>query len=86
MSVLTAASSAEAAAVCKVGLKQTRPIKNAVTLKVAKKFVSVGVYWEEYYVWRFDCSKQSRDHDPIMQSLLHVWHVKIEQESNTEYT
>ena len=29
-----------------IGLKQTRGIKN-VTLKVAKKFVGVAVYWEE---------------------------------------
>ena len=36
-----------------IGLNETRSIKN-VTLKAAKKFVGVVVYWEEYYViiWR----------------------------------
>ena len=29
-----------------IGLKQTRGIKN-VTLKAAKKFVGVAVYWDE---------------------------------------
>ena len=34
-----------------IGLKQTRGIKS-FTLKAAKKFVGVAVYWEEYYVDR----------------------------------